>query len=251
VTLSRGLATCTVDGDIGQGDLAPPASIGAAALSEPLTDLRDEGAGLYEFVGITSPAGFEQIVAGKLKSILERARPLGDICIVNTDGYVRGRGVQYKQMLARELQPDAIICLENPELLDAFKGGPWQVIHARASSQVSKTKYERKNRRLDQFLRHIGSGLSDADLSQVKFVHMDRVFSQPDLSRPAIIQLEPENMKRMFVGLGKDGQVVGFGLVVGIADDRIFVRTDVESFDSIYLSDIRLGKGRIVEIRIA
>jgi polynucleotide 5'-kinase involved in rRNA processing len=154
-------------------------------------------------------------------------------------------------MLAGELQPDAIVCLENPDLLDALKGGPWQVIRARASSQASKTRHERKSRRLDQFLRHIGTGSTGADLSQVKFVYIDRIFSQPDLSRPPIIQLEPENMKRMFVGLGKDGRVVGFGIVTGIAKGRIFLRTDVESFDIVHLSNIRLGKGRIAEIRIA
>jgi polynucleotide 5'-hydroxyl-kinase GRC3/NOL9 len=252
VLLRRGLVPCIVDGDIGQGDLAPPASIGAAALSRQVTDLRDVSASLFEFVGNISPAGFERIVAKKLRLLLERAGPLGNVCIVNTDGYVRDGGVQYKLMIAKELRPDVIVCLgKNPELLDAFEGGPWQVLRARASSQALKSRYERMSRRLDQFLRHIGSGSSVAELSQVKFVYMGRTFSPSELSQPPIIQLEPENLKRMFVGLGSNDQVVGFGIITDITPGNVYVRTDVSSFDRIYLSNIRLGRDRAVEIRIA
>jgi polynucleotide 5'-kinase involved in rRNA processing len=207
---------------------------------------------LLEFVGDTSPAGSEHFVAKKLRSILERTGPLGDVCIINTDGYVRNGGVQYKLMIAKELQPDAIICLgENPELLDVLDGGPWMVLRARASSQVSKSRYERISRRVDQFLRHVGSSSSSIELSRIKLIYMDRLFSPWEQSRPPIIQLEPENLKRMFVGLGSNGQVVGFGVITGITQHSILVQTDLESFDSVYLSNIRLNKDRAVEIRIA
>jgi polynucleotide 5'-hydroxyl-kinase GRC3/NOL9 len=253
MTLGRGLAPCIVDGDIGQGDLAPPASIGAAALSKQVTDLRDVGASLFEFVGSISPAGFEHLVAKKLHSILERVSPLGDTCIVNTDGYVRNGGISYKVMIAEELRPDVIVCLgENPELASALEEkGSWRVLRARASSQASKSRHERKSRRLDQFLRHVGNGSSSIDLSRVKFVFMGRLFSPSELSLPPIIQLEPENLERMFVGLGSNGRIVGFGIITGIASGRISVQTDVDPFDSVYLSNIRLSRGTVVEIRIA
>lgn len=251
MALGDGFVPCVVDGDIGQGDLAPPASIGTAALFKPVTDLRDTCASLYEFVGSTSPAGFEHIVAKKLKSILERASHLGDIYIVNTDGYVRDRGVRYKLMMAKELQPDAIVCLENPALLDAFEGGPWQVLRARASSQVSKTRHERTRRRLTQFIRHVGSRSSITDLIQVKFEYMERLYLPSELTRPPIIHLEPENMKRMFVGLGSNDIVTGFGIVTGLTQDTIQIQTNVDNFDRVYLSNVRLSRDRAVEIRLA
>jgi polynucleotide 5'-hydroxyl-kinase GRC3/NOL9 len=251
VVLGRGLVPCIVDGDIGQGDLAPPACIGVTALSNPVIDLRDASASLYEFVGSTSPAGIEHIVVKKLRSALERTSPLGDICIVNTDGYVQDSGTKYKLMLARELQPDAIVCLETPTLLDTFIGGPWQVLRARASSQVSKTRHERKRRRLDQFLRHVGTGSSDAELSQIKFMYLDRLFPQSDLVRPPIPQLEPENMKRMFVALSSNNAVKGFGIITDVSNSSMRVQTDIDRFDTICLSNIRLSGGMPVEIRIA
>ena len=250
VTLERRLVPYLIDGDIGQGDLGPPASIGAAVLSKQVTDLRDVTASLFEFVGNISPAGFEHIVAKKLRSVIDRAVTLGDIRIINTDGYVRNGGVQYKLMIANELQPDAIVCLgENPGLLKAFEDGPWQVLHAESSSQASKSMSERANRRLCQFLRYIGSGSFAAELSQVKFIFMGKLFSPSELSRLPIIQLEPENLKRMFVGLGSNGQVIGFGIITGITQDRIVVQTDLDSFDSIYLSNIKLSRDGAIDIR--
>jgi polynucleotide 5'-hydroxyl-kinase GRC3/NOL9 len=242
---------CIIDGDIGQGDLAPPASIGAAAVSRHITDLREITASLFEFVGSSSPAELENLVTIKLRSIFDRAWPLGDICIINTDGYVRGGGIQYKLMVARKLRPDAIVCFENPELLEAFRGGPWQVLRAKPSNQASKSKHDRTSRRLDQFLRHIGGGSHAADLSQIKFIYTDRLFSSSELIKPSIRQLELENLNMMFVGLGSNGWVVGFGIITGITQTHILVQTDVSIFDRIYLSNIRLSKDRAVEIKIA
>jgi polynucleotide 5'-hydroxyl-kinase GRC3/NOL9 len=251
VALGNGLTPCIIDGDIGQGDLAPPTGIGAAVISETLTDLRDASATLYEFIGNTSPIGFEHLVAKKLRSILERTMLLGDVCIVNTDGYARGGGVQYKLMLANAIRPNMIVCLENSILLNTLKGGPWKVVSARASSQVAKTRLERRSRRLDQFLRHVGSGLTSADLSLVKFVYMDSIFSPSALDNPPIVQLKPENMARMFVGLGSNGLVTGFGIIAGIGSGKIDIQTDVAHFDRIYLSNIRLRRDMPLEIRIA
>jgi polynucleotide 5'-hydroxyl-kinase GRC3/NOL9 len=250
LTLERGLVPCLIDGDIGQGDLGPPATIGAAILSKQVTDLGDVAANLFEFVGNISPAGFEGLVAKKLRSIIDRTSMLADICIINTDGYVRNGGIQYKVMIAKELQPDAIVCLgENRELLKALEDGPWQVLRARSSNQASKSRLERLSRRRHQFLRYVGSGSSAAEPSRVKFIFMGRLFSSSELSRPPIIQLERENLERMFVGLGSSNQVVGFGIITGITQSRIFVQTDVDSFDSIYLSNIRLRTDRASEIR--
>src|ERR671917_2035206 len=112
MAIRNGLIPSIIDGDIGQGDLAPPTAIGAAVFSKKLGDLRDVNASQFEFIGGISPVGFETLIAKKLRSILDRIRTssVTNICIVNTDGYVRDSGIQYKAMIVEELQPDAIIC---------------------------------------------------------------------------------------------------------------------------------------------
>ncbi len=269
MAIRRGLVPSVIDGDIGQGDLAPPTAIGAAVLSKQVVDLRDvdvnnnNNTNLFEFIGSISPAGFEYLIAKKLRSMLDRISPLADICIVNTDGYVRDEGVQYKRMIAEEIQPDLVICLEDDDGL--FDGrehmvGSWQILRARSSSQTYKSRIERLNRRLDQFLRYVGNGLSIVNLSQVKFNYMDDLFSPSELFHPPIKQLEQENMKGMFVGLGSNGIVTGFGVIKNVnlsnnnnntsSNSSIHIQTNINSFDTLYLSNIRLSSDRIMEIWI-
>jgi polynucleotide 5'-hydroxyl-kinase GRC3/NOL9 len=251
MAIRRGLVTRVIDADIGQGDLAPPTAIGAAVLSKQVVDLRDVSASMFEFVGSISPAGFEGLIAKKLRSIVDRTSPVANISIVNTDGYVSNSGgAHYKAMIAEELQPDAIICLgENAVLYDTLKTGPWQVLRARPSSQTFKSRVERLSRRLDQFLRYVGSGSSTAELSQVRAVYMGKLFSPSELLfQPPMKQLELESMKRMFVGLGSRGKVVGFGIIMNVTPGSsiIHVQTDINSFDTIYLSNVRLSSDRII-----
>ena len=82
MAIRRGLVPSVIDGDIGQGDLAPPTAIGAAVLSKQVVDLRDvdvdnnNNTNLFEFIGSISPAGFECLIAKKLRSMLDRTSPL-------------------------------------------------------------------------------------------------------------------------------------------------------------------------------
>jgi polynucleotide 5'-hydroxyl-kinase GRC3/NOL9 len=266
MAIRRGLVPSVIDGDIGQGDLAPPTAIGAAVLSKQVVDLRDvdvnnnnNNTNLFEFIGSISPAGFEYLIAKKLRSMLDRISPLADICIVNTDGYVRDDGVQYKKMIAEEIQPDLVIRLDDDDNNGLFDGrehmvGSWQILRARSSSQTYKSRIERLNRRLDQFLRYVGNGLSIVNLSQVKFNYMDDLFSPSELFQPPIKQLEQENMNGMFVGLGSNGIVMGFGVIKNVNlsnnSNSIHIQTNINSFDTIYLSNIRLSSDRIMEIWI-
>ena len=259
MAITNGLVPRVIDGDIGQGDLAPPTAIGAVVLSKQVVDLRDVNTttNQFEFVGGISPIGFEGLIAKKLRSLLDRTSSLANICIVNTDGYVRNGGVQYKAMIAEEIQPDVVICLgENVELFDRWQHTvpSWQILRARPSSQAFKSRFERLNRRLDQFLRYVGNGSTSsiANLSQVKFDYMNKVFSPSDLYPPPIKQLEPENMMGMFVGLGSNGNVVGFGIILNVnpGNSIINIQTNINSFDTIYLSNVRLSSDRIMEIQL-
>lgn len=261
MAIRNGLIPSIIDGDIGQGDLAPPTAIGAAVLSKQLVDLRDVNASQFEFIGGISPIGFESLIAKKLRSIFDRIRTssLANICIVNTDGYVRNSGLQYKAMIAEELQPDAVICLgENVELFERqrqHKAVSYQILCARRSSHVYKSRFERLNRRLDQFLRFVGHGSSIAKLSNIKFDYMNELFSPTDLFNqpPSKWRLETESMRGMFVGLGSNGSVIGFGVIINVdlGNNIIHTQTNINSFDTTFLSNLRLGgDDRIMEIRL-
>ena len=255
MAISRGLVPIVIDGDIGQGDLAPPTAIGAAVLSKQVVDLRDVSTNnnLFEFLGSISPIGFEGLIARKLRSILDRTSPLANVCIVNTDGYVRNDGLQYKAMIAEELHPDVIICLGEDVLLlllDRLKIKSYHhILHASPSNQAYKSRFERLSRRLDQFLRYVGNGSYTVNLSQVKFDYMNNLFLPSDPFQPPIKQLEPENMVGMFVGLSSNDNVLGFGVIINVSPDNgiLQIQTNINSFDTIHLSNVRLSSDKIME----
>jgi polynucleotide 5'-kinase involved in rRNA processing len=60
-------------------------------------------------------------------------------------------------------------------------------------------------------------------------------------------------MREMFVGLGSNGTVIGFGVIrnVDLGNSSIHIQTNIiNSFDTIYLSNIRFSSDRIMEIWI-
>jgi len=84
-------------------------------------------------------------------------------------------------------------------------------------------------------------------------VYMGKLFSPSELLfQLPVMQLKQESMKRLFVGLGSNGKVVGFGIIINVTPDRgiIHIQTDTNPFDTIYLSNIRLSSDRIMETRL-
>jgi polynucleotide 5'-kinase involved in rRNA processing len=139
MALARGIVTCIIDGDIGQGDLAPPGALGAAILKEQVTDLRNVKADIFAFVGTITPTGAESLIAQKLRFLASRmsarmktimtmmmmtssaaqrtttvtaAHPSASLKIVNTDGYMEP---SYKHMLAKAVSPNVIVCMRQTD----------------------------------------------------------------------------------------------------------------------------------------
>jgi polynucleotide 5'-hydroxyl-kinase GRC3/NOL9 len=235
----NGMVPCVIDGDMGQGDLAPPAAMGAAVMAGQVIDLRDVNADFFEFVGAITPAGSERLAARKLRAILGRARPLASLHIVNTDGYILDGGIQYKKMIARTLRPDVVVILGRTGGLVRSLAGPWQLLRARSSGQAIKTRQDRTGRRIEQFMRYVGEVFVEKSVEDLQFVYRGRQLS-PGRARSLLTE-------GMFVGLGSRSQVAGFGLVEG-ASDSITVRTDQQDFSAIYLSSVGVRNG--IEIRL-
>lgn len=256
--LRANITPCVIDGDIGQGDLAPPSALGAAVLRGPATDLRDVNAGFFEFVGDISPssAATKRLVAGKMRALLGRTRRLARLQIINTDGYVAGDGgAAYKRMLVLALRPDIVVSLGRrgggrgrgrgtpPSLY-----GPWLLLRARQGGHpaAAKTRSERVGRRLDQYTQHVGQGSVTVDTRAVRFARPGRAGS---LVLPA-----KEVEEGTFVALAAaSGMVVtGFGIIESIDESgmAVTIRTALpaQSFDTVYLGSVRLLEG--AEVRI-
>jgi polynucleotide 5'-hydroxyl-kinase GRC3/NOL9 len=238
MAVGRGLVPCIIDGDIGQGDLAPPAAIGAALVRQQVTDLRDISTGYYEFVGSVTPSGSERLVARRMRSMLARTWKISRLHIINTDGYVSDGGIAYKKMLARALAPDIMVCVGRDGLAAALARGPWALLRARSSGQAAKTRSDRVGRRMDQFMRHVGEGSASVQQDKIRFVYRERPIT---LSRAASL-FAPSSIEGMFVALGRRGIVTGFGVIERF-NGEMKIRTGMSYFDTVYLSNIALKGG--------
>ena len=243
------LKVSIVDGDVGQSDLAPPGCIGASMIKEEFLDLRDISAEYSSFIGAISPRGIEELVINGIKNIADRLSAKSDICIINTDGYIDEHGIDYKIELAKALKPDLIVYIGNlanaRKLFDEFKS---KFLHVNAPERVSKTHYEREERRLEQYYKFVGEGSEITfAVKNKKFGFMGKIYDNIILARGLIhlksITFPIRFLKGMFVGLSARNEVKGFGIVTKVADNKITVKTQYEGeFDTIILSTIRLSR---------
>jgi len=256
IAIANGLKVSIIDGDVGQGDLAPPSCIGAVKVEEPFSDLRSVNAEYYSFIGATSPIGVEKLIIRSIKDIQDKLSARSDICIVNTDGYMDEHGVDYKIELVKELKPDLIVYLGNPtkagRLFDEFKG---KIVRMDAPERLSKTHGEREKRRLDQYRRFIeGRSRITFAIRSKKFGIIGRLYdmiSVNGLIRFGAVKFPTRFLYGMFVGLSSSSNVAGFGIIVRVARGMMTLNTRYEGdFDTVWLSTVRLSRGMRHEYRI-
>jgi polynucleotide 5'-kinase involved in rRNA processing len=84
----------------------------------------------------------------------------------------------------------------------------------------------------------------------MKFVYLNKVLPPSDLfNKQPTMQLDTENLRGMFVGLGSNGNVIGFGVIINVnlRNNIIHMQTNINLFDTIYLSNVKLDGDRIIE----
>jgi polynucleotide 5'-hydroxyl-kinase GRC3/NOL9 len=263
--LKKGFRPCIIDADIGQGDLAPPNTIGGDIITAQITDLRDVNPQFIEFVGSTNPTGFEEIIIKAVKKISREIGILSNIVIINTDGYVLRNGIDYKIGMAEEIKPDVVVCLGQYSVFQIFQRNfPSSIALYGKSVNAIKSKIDRKQRRSSQFLRYIsGSDGNNAIVSikmkETAFVYKGKTYQRSRLGRYGtlylmnsnnIVHIQCKKLVRMFVGLGLNRNIVGFGIIMNISRHSLYVESDVSKFDKVYLSNSAISEDDPSEFKI-
>ena len=266
--IKEGLRPGVIDADIGQGDMAPPCAIGCGVVEGQILDLTEITSNFFGFVGSINPAGYEGLIARSVRLLLNKLTKNShgvNLVVINTDGYVAGKGLGGKIAIANKVQPDIIICLgENasgfslqirsklrleklPRLLNAKAPG--------SNNPILKLKTERARRRLNRFQRHITDfgkfGVTKIfSLRKIKFVYKGlmyyKAFVTADkhlllLRKCKIKKLTHAYIINMFIGLGQASNIVGFGIIRFLTNQRIAIQTNVKVVDTIYLSDLGIN----------
>ena len=233
-------AKCSVavlDGDLGQSDIGPSATVGYAVTSKPATELYALKLRNAFFVGVTSPI---MAIAKTIEALnamkAEICKRKVDYVVVNTDGWVTGDvAVQYKTALIKELKPDVIVGVqvenELGELMASIEGTP--VILVEASASLSqRTAEKRKKLREMTYARYF----KDAKL---KCFPISQVTIEPKKSLPKYA--EPE--KGLLVGLyGSANKFLGIGVLRKINS----VRRDLKVQTAVSTKPLKILIGQVV-----
>lgn len=162
VLTQAGRSVAVVDCDLGQSEIGPPGTLGAARAEAGTTfrSLRDLPAATGYFIGaVSSNRHTLDVCVGAVQTAraIKKSRP--DLVLVDTDGYVQGREArQFKQRLCDLLLPQVVVGLcrgeELAPLLAAFRNRDfpdiWRVPTAEAVQR--KTPAARATRRTARFL---------------------------------------------------------------------------------------------------
>jgi polynucleotide 5'-hydroxyl-kinase GRC3/NOL9 len=263
LALKKNLKPAVIDADMGQGDLAPPTAIGGTIIENPITDLRNLDAQIYEFIGNTSPVGFEDVTINAIRQIVKKIAIDSDICIINTDGYIHNNGIDYKVKMAKKLRSDLVVCLGEKSIFESFRSEYSSlVLHNKGPTKIVKSRIERNQRRLNQFLRYIDGNNKyihknvTIGIKSIKIVYRGITYSKIVKDKYGLlhlgkyIRIKPWNLQGMFIGLGFNEDIVGFGIIKYASAYKISIQTKIDYFNKVYLSHSGITKDRTLEFRI-
>jgi len=123
--LKRRLRVAVVDGDLGQSDVGPPASIGFGRIRRLIKDLFEVNAEDVYFIGITTPSSVIERVIEGLTTMKKKAETSSgvDFLILNTDGWVEGEdAAKYKLTLTEHIKPSIVVGIQQQDELTHILG---------------------------------------------------------------------------------------------------------------------------------
>lgn len=154
--LESGIAPAIVDTDTGQSDIGPPGTIGLGVPNSAVALLSEVRARNSYFIGSMSPSGHIPEFLVGMKRMTELGLKEADLVIVDTPGWVTGRGRKLQYLGAELLGPDLAIGLQREsELEHLLKIIAGEVQRIPASENVrARTAHERSTLRRESLAQY-------------------------------------------------------------------------------------------------
>lgn len=141
-------------------------------------------------------------------------------------------------------------------------------LYGKSPINTIKSKIDRKQRRLTQLLRYVAGNYGTHAIVSIKtketvFVYKGKLYHGSQrgsqrgrygsfylVDRNNIVHIQRKKLVGIFVGLGWNRIIIGFGIIVNISRDRLYIKSHVSEFDEIYLSNSGIGQNNHSELRI-
>jgi len=102
-----------VDSDLGQKGILPPATVSLGIVEENFSSLSEIAPHLHYFVGITTPAQYIGETVVGVKRLVDVARSLVDVVLIDTTGFVTGPGFELKRLKIEAVRPDLVVFIQS------------------------------------------------------------------------------------------------------------------------------------------
>ena len=225
-----------LDGDLGQSDIGPSATISYSITNKPVTELGNLRLQNGFFLGVTSPVITVSKIVQALNCMMSEVNQKQPDCIlINTDGFISGDvALNYKLTLIKELKPDVVVCIQTKNELETIMSylGGGGVIKIEPSSALSRSTLEKskiiRERTYTKYLKR--SKLQCIPLSQLTV-------------EPRSIPKTIEPNKGILVGLyGYDTKFLGIGVLrtINISRRTLKIQTAVST------KPVRIVFGKVV-----
>ncbi len=226
-----------LDGDLGQSDIGPSATVGYAQASKPVTELYDLRLENAFFVGVTSPImAFAKAVEGLTVMETEILQRPVDFVLVNTDGWVTDDiAIRYKKALQVALKPDVVVGVQISDelspLIANLEGVPTVVVEPSAALST-RTAEKRKGLREMTYARYLKN-------AKLQCYPISQITVEPTKAIPK--NQEPE--KGLLVGLyGRGNKFLGIGVLREINQSRRVLKVQT----AVSAKPMRLVIGKVV-----
>ncbi|MHC1564234.1 MAG: Clp1/GlmU family protein [Candidatus Hecatellaceae archaeon] len=164
-----------VDGDVGQSDLGPPCTLGAAQLGKPVFDLFFVSPERLEFAGSTTSSKVRGRLLEALKRLYSEEKQRSRLVVLNTDGWISGDGAEaYKVSLVKAVEAEVAVGLQTSgelePVLERLEAGGLQVVRLPASPKVrARSRGERRGLRWQSYAKYFAEASTRSlSLQQVK-----------------------------------------------------------------------------------
>ena len=226
-----------LDGDLGQSDIGPSATVSYSITNKPVTELGNLRFQNGFFVGVTSPVITVSKTVQALTCMMSEINQKQPDCIlINTDGFISGdTALNYKLTLIKELKPDVVVGIQTKNELETIMSylGGGGVITVEPSSALSMRSLEKRKiireRTYAKYLKR----------SKLQCIPLSQITVEPRNGVPKTI----ESNKGILVGLyGFGTKFLGIGVLraINISRRTLKIQTAVST------KPVRLVFGKVV-----
>lgn len=246
--LRNGWKPGVIDGDLGQSDIGPPATIGFSRVTKPIKDLFEMQAENVLFVGVTTPSlAIKKVVEGLTATKINALQSDLNLLIINTDGWVEGEeAARYKVQLAEKVAPHQVVGIQQTNELTPIMALLMKKMRAIAVESpkviLKRSREKRKTLRELGYKKYLKEArLRAFSLSQIRV---------EETLRETCRVLSTEQMEEMEKGLlvalqDAEGNFLGIGVLCGVHPRReiLQIYTPVDrNVSNICVGQVKLDK---------